>query len=229
MAESDNDSFVLIEQLNTEGTVGTASIDGWSEISAPSNKSLPTKATTATSAAFSLFNTNYLRTSADAGYCIVPTAISHDLFLSNSTTNDHEEPQLPVTSNMNIRNHSIGSVGSRVPFSWAEITKIQPFFHNDQGAHKPKVFEQTPKIKTRYTSDTATLPKQKAQPKAVSINESSDYYDNHEMMPSIPESDPFATKSDLGRRVRRAGKRGSRLKYPNGKKGKKNGRKKSSK
>ena len=163
--------------------------------------------------------------------------------LSDSTDlNDENDDTNNNTDNNNNNNmapnprqelHSIGSVGSRVPFSWAEITKIQPQFHND-AVQKPKVFESTPKIKTRYrlkevkknndNSNAASV-----KPPVVESNASNLNYNDHnnELMPVIPESDPCATKGDLGRRVRKSGKRGSRLKYPNGRRGtKKNWRKK---
>lgn len=127
--------------------------------------------------------------------------------------------------------NTIGSVGSRVPFSWAEITKIQPKFHNElDNFSKPKVFDQshqTLKIATRHQ------PKGNAKKQTKSnVSKVNNIVDKQEdiLMPSIPETDPFANKSDLGRRVRKAGKRGSRLKYPNGKKGgNRNRRKKNSK
>lgn len=132
--------------------------------------------------------------------------------------------------------NTIGSVGSRVPFSWAEITKIQPKFHNEMdNFSKPKVFDQTPKIATRHQPKGSPKkrgggPVTATTSKVVESTQSS-YQKEDIPMPSIPETDPFANKSELGRRVRKKdGKRGSKLKYPNGKKGgNRNRRKKNSK
>merc|ERR1719334_335798 len=142
-------------------------------------------------------------------------------------------------NNMNDAN-TIGSVGSRVPFSWAEITKIQPKFHNDRSTdsdhQKPKVFDQTPKIELRHLkkqrpniepNNNGNGNKSNASNSKRNSNQRTNIQRDDILMPSIPEADPSANKSDLGRRVRKAGKRGSRLKYPNGKKGgNKNRRKK---
>merc|ERR550525_1245635 len=118
--------------------------------------------------------------------------------------------------------NTIGSVGSRVPFSWAEITKIQPKFHNElDNFSKPKVFDQshqTLKIATRHQPKGSGHGKKQTKSNVSKVNNIVDKQEDI-LMPSIPETDPFANKSDLGRRVRKAGKRGSRLKYPNGKKG----------
>ena len=149
------------------------------------------------------------------------------IFSSNSTTKEVERCMAAMSGS----NHSIppdppqhcndantiGSVGSRVPFSWAEITKIQPKFHNESATdtdhQKPKVFDQTPKIATRHLQQSrAPTAKRGTSYKAKVAEEDIP-------MPSIPESDPFANRNDLGRRVRKSGKKGSRLKYANGKKG----------
>lgn len=170
-----------------------------------------------------------------------PMLSSYDVSTENEEGSNHNQmPNMPLPSSLssipdppnNIERHSIGSVGSRVPFSWAEVTKIQPAFHNDPD-NGPKVFNQTPKIRTRYrrkgkdngikpnNSNSPRPPPPSAQTDNTRIN-NEDY-----PMAAIPECDPYATKADLGRRVRRSGKRGSRLKYPNGRRGgKKNWRKK---
>lgn len=262
MAESDNDSFVLIEQHaisnNAQLTHSilsnksrTDSIDQWSEVSVPSVKSMnsiPKRAIANKQSAFSVFTGTYLQsqppmipglnnnnnnngTSSDKGYYLINSTSQENaaIFSSNSTTNDDNTGNINQINNVNP--NSIGSVGSRVPFSWAEITKIQPQFHNenDKEAAKPKVFDSTPKILTRHRAKNNVNNNDNNNNNKLHgkiINDNSTGTDDSNPMPAIPESDPFATKTKSVR-VRRSGKRGSRLKYPNGRRGsKKNWRKK---
>jgi len=256
MAESDNDSFILIEQqcnnVQLTRSPKTDSLDQWSEISVPSVKSINSiQKPVNTQSAFSVFSGTYLQsqppmipglnnnnngTNSDKGYYLINTTTNTTsqenvaIFSSNSTTNDDNAGNANHINNVNP--NSIGSVGSRVPFSWAEITKIQPQFHNENNkeVHKPKVFECTPKILTRHRAKKKINNQENNnKPKIINNDSNSTETDNSNPMPAIPESDPFATKtkSEFGRRVRKSGKRGSRLKYPNGRKGsKKNWRKK---
>ena len=165
-----------------------------------------------------------------------PIFSSYDVSTENEEGSNHNQmplplPPIPGPPN-NVEKNSIGSVGSRVPFSWAEVTKIQPQFHNDPTTEKPKVFDQTPKIRTRYRLSKVKSDEIKmsasSSPRPPPNQVDNTRINNEEYpMAAIPESDPYATKADLGRRVRRSGKRGSRLKYPNNRRGsKKNWRKK---
>jgi len=223
--------------------------------------------------AFSVFSGTYLQNpinaarsvtgTSDKGYYVVnsnggcASQENGPVFSSNSTTFTNEkELQQRGRANGNgnplhaaaahpqpNNNASIGSVGSRVPFSWAEITKIQPRFHHeaddDAKSHgcKPKVFDAPTKIATRHSQAAINAPQRKSpSPSPGASNASSSpkpttaskrvraareraEAEEEIPMPSISETDPYATKGDLGRRMRRGGKRGSRLKYPNGKRG----------
>eukprot|EP01084_Bolivina_argentea_P022856 42512_1 len=224
MSDSE-DSFILISSNNNAGSVH--SIDGWSEISIPSNRSNPIKnAGAAPTNTFSVNTGTYLQNSttsipsflhhtnasnSDKGYYLVsaPIHFSSNNSLTHDSTNENagiNTNNITINPNANINaNASIGSVGSRVPFSWAEITKIQPQFHNQ--TNKPKVFDKTPKIQTRY-------PEKKNKPiknntkgiKPIIYNKNSD-----DTMPSIPE----ANTSIITPKRRR-----SRLRYYSGKRNK---------
>lgn len=244
----------IINQSNNSNIAGSIhSIDGWSEITAPSVRSINSSQRKVVKesggSVFGIFGGTFLQNTAgsDKGYYLInpsasqenpegPIFSSYDVSThSNEHNHDGDMPQIPSPRNdinnmsNNIERHSIGSVGSRVPFSWAEVTKIQPQFHNDPTAEKPKVFDQTPKIRTRYRAKAkdGSNGSKSNSPKPPVVDDNTRINNEQYPMAAIPESDPYATKADLGRRVRRSGKRGSRLKYPNGRRGtKKNWRKK---
>mmetsp|Transcript_58059 Transcript_58059/g.92224 ORF Transcript_58059/g.92224 Transcript_58059/m.92224 type:complete len:273 (+) Transcript_58059:163-981(+) len=263
MAESDDGSFILIEATNDNNQPGqqqiqqhvvfatttnlAASIDAWSEVSAPSIKSAHSSKSPKSQQVTSL---NFLskaiiqnsltmipgltatthgkhghRKGTEEGYLIIPNHGDLDReaspFLSSESYTEHEDDADSKHAAADDGIHaahvaSVGSVGSRVPFSWAEIAKIQPQFQDDSAT-------QHTKIQTRYRR-TAALAASNVAPRNIALapTETRLCEEVEEHMPAIPESDPFATKGDLGRRIRRAGKKGSRLKYPNGKKGAKN-------
>jgi len=234
----------IVSNGSTEGSVHGQSMDGWSEISCPmshrstnsminasSKAPLVVEGSAEGTANINVLGWHHVNSSGSMENCSMTS--NGPIFSSNSTTKEVEQlmatvsnsplpdpPQQQQQMDQNNDNNTVSSVGSRVPFSWAEITKIQPKFHNEAAGdidhQKPKVFEQTPKIATRH------LPKHRAPasgPKRGNKASRSRAEEEDIPMPSIPESDPFANKNDLGRRVRRSGKRGSRLKYPNGKRG----------
>lgn len=214
---------------STEGTVS-----GWHHISCDGSGSVENRSITSNGP---IFSSNSTTKEVDPEQCMAHASYPNDNNVnSNAVNSNAAHYSMPPVSPPNGDANTIGSVGSRVPFSWAEITKIQPKFHNegvpDNDHQKPKVFDQTPKIATRHPSKNGmgkatTNPNSKRnQPTQRSKMERDEI-----PMPSIPEQDPCANKSDLGRRVRKAhGKRGSRLKYINGKKGgNKNRRKKHTK
>jgi len=250
----------IINQSNNTNIAGSVhSMDGWSEITAPSVRSINSsqrKAGKESGGAFNIFGGTFLQNPAplipglnhtsgsDKGYYLINPSASQEnpegpIFSSydvstNSNDHDHNNGGIPpIPSSLppnNIEKHSIGSVGSRVPFSWAEVTKIQPQFHNDLTAEKPKVFDSTPKIRTRYRTKAKANDENGSGAKSNTpkppVTDNTGINNEEYPMAAIPESDPCATKADLGRRVRRSGKRGSRLKYPNGRRTKKNWRKK---
>jgi len=233
-----------------EGSCHNHSVDGWSEISCPlSHRSMLSKQASCDLEGSTEGTTGWHHIRCNGSGSIENQSItsngSRPIFSSNSTTKEVDQCITNAEANASSTSmppdppqhhndsNTIGSVGSRVPFSWAEITKIQPKFHNECAAEdidhqRPKVFERTPRIETRHLPQTRSsnnsanskpAHKAKAQTPETEIP-----------MPSIPESDPLANKSDLGRRVRKTGKRGSRLKYPNGRRGgHRNRRKKNSK
>ena len=119
------------------------------------------------------------------------------IHFSPPATNDSSKQN--DDGNCNMNNASIASTGSRVPFSYAEITKIKPGFHNDE---KPKVFDRkTKRIKTKQNVKNVKKNAANSKKKAIEKNAN----DNELKMPSISETfEP--------RKARRSRKRGSRLK-----------------
>jgi len=261
--EQATDSFVFIS-VNGAGSV-RSSIDGWSEISCPgSAKSTNSHTRRSSAETFNVFSGTYLHNASaaahgsvtgtsDKGFCLISgTSDNGAVFSSNSTTFTNDERKNTARNVRTNAQCSVGSVGSRVPFSWAEITKIQPRFHHeaddDAKSYKPKVFDAPTKIATRHSHSVAvaapaahrkspspspSTSNLSGSPNPTAANKRHKARDRDRdrtaavrdaeeeiPMPSISETDPYATKGDVGRRnMRKSGKRGSRLKYPNGKRG----------
>jgi len=154
------------------------SIAGWSEISAPSVRSMQSSLVERSSS--SPRNKKLLS----------------DNTLFQSPCRSHEEISRNVTSN--------------IPFSWAEITKIQPSYHKTVSINKLDIQNALEK------SNNSINKKGKNENSDDDENKNTECVDDK--LPKISEEDCHATKEDFGRTAKRAGKKGSRIKYPNGKK-----------
>jgi hypothetical protein len=203
--DNDEETFVVVgeEELHRQhSNEDSASIAGWSEISAPA--SIHSLATSA---------------SVSPRHCRAHVLAADHCHKSVANKSQSQEVQ---------------SALSKSVFSWAEITKIQPEFQKlrpvrQQRGKKPLHFanknEQKTKIVTRVFAD---------EQDGNHSNENDDTIDNDDEnkpcqnmlnkfghpdhLPDIPE-DPHATKDDFGRKARRAGRKGARIKYPNGRRG----------
>jgi hypothetical protein len=145
---------------------------------------------------------------------------------SASVSSNHQQCSDVVGTRNKATNdtvQSLASSASQVPFSWAEVTKIQPLFHRNQchQSEQCNVFEPKQPIKALNKIQSAPVSGH-TQPQSFANNakkrskhgvNADDQY-----LAYIPEADPFATKSDLGRHPRRVSKRRSRLRYPSDKK-----------
>eukprot|EP01084_Bolivina_argentea_P028323 52664_1 len=218
-----NQLIISNAQLTQSIVSNTTSMDGWSEISAPASLKSQRSYTAGSykDNPFNLTEKDY-HVIQPKNTVISGTNSSENVVFSSKSVstnnNDNNNGNNSNGNNNNVGDASLGSVGSRVPFSWAEITKIQPQFHTDKHneTHKPKVFDQTPTIRTRQRY----IKKNKINDTDEKMQEPKNHDDkNEDHLPVIPEANPYATKSDLGKKIRKSGKRGSRLKFPNGRRG----------
>lgn len=184
--------FVLIEKDELKDEINdNISMSGWSEISLPSS-------------VFSLHSTiNNGNAQSPQPFYRKNKEIKNDNKNSNNDNNNNNNKINNNDDTMMLPDISqIEKQSSNVLFSWAEVAKIQPTFiapeTNLNVSHNKQIDTsngtQYDKLKMKGL-DLDTLPEDS----------------------NIPEADPCATKIDLGRRPHNVGKKGARVKWPNGK------------